>query len=297
MASNLLDKCKKWIVGWMLKETPFSGYPLSDFERITYELRPGDVILTEGRSRVADVIKVITQSSWSHAALYIGRIHEIENPLLRDRVREFYDGTPDEQMIIESVLGRGTIINSLTHYRDMHIRICRPRGISRQDAQQVIGFAIGRLGREYDIRHNLDLFRFLFPWSILPRRWRSSLFEHHIGGPTKEICSSMLAEAFNSVNFPILPIIRDAKDKKGIVFYRRNPKLYTPRDFDYSPYFEIIKYPIFEIADSTVYRNFPWTEEIAEEETKGPRVHKVIKPSKKPSEVPADVPNDTPETD
>ena len=292
MAIPLLDKFKKAIVNWMLQEAPPNAYPMSDFERITYELRPGDVILTEGRSRVAEVIKAITQSSWSHAALYIGRIHDIENPLLRDRVREFYNGTPDEQMIIESVLGRGTVISSLTHYRDMHIRICRPRGISRQDAQQVIGFAIGRLGREYDIRHNLDLFRFLFPWSILPRRWRSSLFEHHIGGPTKEICSSMLAEAFNSVNFPILPIIRDAKDKKGVVFYRRNPKLYTPRDFDYSPYFEIIKYPIFEIANTSSYRSFPWTEEIAEEEVRGRRTKKST-----PATDDDGVPHNTPETD
>jgi hypothetical protein len=27
----------------------------------------------------------------------------------------------------------------------------------------------------------------------------------------------------------------------------RNPKLFVPADFDYSPFFEIVKYPIIEL--------------------------------------------------
>ena len=129
-----------------------------------------------------------------------------------------------------------------------------------RDADTISRFAIGRLGRQYAIRQNLDLARLLFPWSILPRRWRSCLFERSAGYPTKEICSSMIAEAFSSVNFPILPIIK--KDAlKGVRFYHRNPRLFTPRDFDYSPYFEIIKYPLFEVGNTPSYRNLPWSEE------------------------------------
>lgn len=258
---SLVDKLKRRITNWLIKDKSEDEYPICDFERIQYEVRPCDIILTEGRSRISEVIRVITQSPWSHAALYIGRLHDIENPVLRDRVKQFYDASPDEQLIIESVLGKGTVVSPLTHYRHTHIRICRPKGIARKDAQSVIGFAIGRLGRAYGIRHNLDLARFLFPWSILPRRWRSSLFQHHIGVPTKEICSSMLAEAFSSVNFPIIPIVRSHK-KEGMKLYKRNPKLYTPSDFDYSPYFEIIKYPIFEIGEEAVYRTLPWSEQV-----------------------------------
>jgi len=256
----LVDKIKDKISGWLMKESAPRAFPLSDFERIQYEVRPCDVLLTEGRSRIAEFIKLITQSPWSHATLYIGRLHDIENPILRKRVEEFFKGEPNEQLIIESVLGKGTVVSPLKNLRSDHIRICRPKGISRNDAQQVIGFSIGRLGREYGIRHNLDLARFLFPWRFLPRRWRSSLFQHHIGSATKEICSSMLAEAFSSVHFPILPIIKEDKTK-GIQLYRRNPKLYTPSDFDYSPYFEIIKYPIFEISEGPAYRNLPWNEQ------------------------------------
>lgn len=260
MALPLIEKIKRKFIDWLMKEKPRLELPICDFDRIEYELRPCDVILTEGRSRVSEVIRVVTQSPWSHAALYIGRLHDIENPVLRDRVKEFYDARPDEQLIIESMLGRGTVVAPLRNYKDAHIRICRPKGISRKDAQQVIGFAIGRLGREYGIRHNLDLARLLFPWSFLPRRWRSSLFEHHIGQPTKEICSSMLAEAFASVNFPIIPILR-SHGEQGIKVYKRNTKLYTPSDFDYSPYFEIIKYPILDIGQEAAYRTLPWTDE------------------------------------
>src|SRR3990172_9110767 len=35
-------------------------------------LRPGDVILVEGDQRVSQAIRYLTQSSWSHSALYIG---------------------------------------------------------------------------------------------------------------------------------------------------------------------------------------------------------------------------------
>lgn len=257
---SLFGKLKDKVIRWLSDERSQEETPLTDFDRLLYEIRPCDVLLVEGRSRVSEVIKAITQSSWSHAALYIGRMHDIENPVLRERVREFYNGPLDEQLVIESMLGRGTVVNPISRYREFHLRICRPNRISRRDAQQVIGFAIGRLGMEYGIRHNLDLLRFLFPYTVLPRRWRSSLFSHNVGTPTQEICSSMLAEAFSSVNFPILPIVR-TNPKEETKFYHRNPRLYTPRDFDYSPYFDIIKYPVFEMEVTPAYRNLPWDEE------------------------------------
>ena len=40
--------------------------------------------------------------------------------------------------------------------------------------------------------------------------------------------------------------------------FRRNEMLTTPSDFDFSPYFEIIKYPILGINDLAVYRRLPW---------------------------------------
>ena len=44
-------------------------------------------------------------------------------------------------------------------------------------------------------------------------------------------------------------------------FYKLNTRLLTPKDFDLSPYFEIIKYPILGQDDLAVYRQLPWSEE------------------------------------
>jgi len=35
----------------------------------------------------------------------------------------------------------------------------------------------------------------------------------------------------------------------------------TPKDFDYSPYFEIIKHPYLGLDDVAAYRALPWNEE------------------------------------
>ncbi len=263
MSTSLSERFTKKVIDWMAKDKPAKEIPVCDFERIRYEIRPCDVLLIEGRSRVSEVIKLVSQSCWSHAALYIGRLHDIENPILRKRVIANLpdDVEDDAQLLIESMLGKGTVIVPLTAYQQDHIRICRPKGISRQDAQHVMGYSIGRLGIEYDIRHILDLARFLFPWSFLPRRWRSTLFEYSAGTPTRQICSALIAEAFGAVKFPVLPLVKPAKGGNGVKLIPRNPKLTTPSDFDYSPYFEIIKYPIFELSNRPVYRDLPWTKQ------------------------------------
>lgn len=68
------------------------------------------------------------------------------------------------------------------------------------------------------------------------------------GEPTKAICSTLIARAFQSIRYPILPqitqeISRDA-DCDGCVreiWQIRHHSLFTPRDFDVSPYFAVIK--------------------------------------------------------
>jgi len=261
MLARLKRHVARKVTGWLTRERerPAPGAPLYDFERLCYEVRPGDVILVEGRSRVSEVIKLITQSPWTHSALYVGRLFDIADPEVRERVAAFYPGDPAEPLVIEALLGEGTIVSPLSRYRDDHLRICRPRGLAPEDAQKVIAYAAARLGTDYDVRQLLDLARFLFPWSLLPRRWRSSLFEHNAGGPTRTVCSSMLAEAFASVDFPILPFIERLPDGR-LRLYRRNSKLFTPRDFDYSPYFDIVKYPYLGLHEVGLYRRLPWDE-------------------------------------
>lgn len=243
---------------WLTKDKQSGETPFCDFERLSYEVRPCDVLLVEGRSRVSEIIKIVTQSSWTHTALYIGRLHDIDSPALRERISRFYKGDASAQLVIEALLGRGTVVTPLTFYKDFHLRICRPTHISRQDAQQVISVAVQRLGTGYDVRQLLDLARFMFPYGLLPRHWRSSLFAHNAGDPTRCICSTMMVEAFQSVHYPVLPVVRQAKsgDTK---LYKRNPRLHSPKDFDYSPYFDIIKYPFMGAENLAIYRQLPWS--------------------------------------
>lgn len=250
----------KAITDWLSVEKPAERTPLCDFERLRYEIRPADVILVEGRTRVSDVIKGITQSPWTHSALYIGRLADIDDPQVRDHVAYCFDGDENAQLLVEALLGRGTVVTPLDKYHNDHLRICRPSGLSRRDAQAVIKYAVDHLGCDYDVRQLLDLARLMFPYGIVPRRWRSSLFEHNAGIPTRTVCSSMLASAFNHVHFPVLPVMRRLENGE-LRLFKRNARLYTPRDFDYSPYFEIIKYPYLGIEDRSLYRALPWDEE------------------------------------
>ncbi len=263
---NVILRARLWdsiwlaIVKWLNTEKDSVDLPPNDFKQLCYEIHPGDIILVEGRSRVAEVIKLITQSSWTHSALYIGHIYDIKDPLLREQVEHYYLDGSEEPLIIEALLGEGTVVHSINKYRHDHLRICRPTNITPNDAQQVIKYGIGKLGSEYHIRQLLDLARFLIPYSLLPRRWRSTLFMHNTGSVTHTVCSSMISEAFQQIKFPILPVTKKLQNGQYRLFMR-NPRLVIPKDFDYSPYFEIIKYPIYGFDRIAMYKKMPWNED------------------------------------
>jgi len=253
----MINWIRSVVVNWLKHKRSLPPAPLSDFERIRHEIKACDVLLIEGRSRVSEVIKLITQSNWSHALLYIGRLHDIEDPQLRERLASYYTGNAEKQLIIESELGMGTVVRPLSVYEREHIRICRPRGLGYSDSQKVITYAIGRLGTTYDVRQIFDLGRFMFPWAIMPRRWRSTLFSVHPGKSTQTVCSTMIAESFGSIQFPILPLVKRIEGDR-VQLFLRNPKLCVPSDFDYSPYFDIIKYPFLDFQLYADQRLLPW---------------------------------------
>jgi len=261
MKSSLYQKLINSMIQWFTKEPPPKEIPPCDFDRLKYEIRPGDVLLIEGQSRISEIIRRFTQSPWTHAALYVGRLHDIEDHDLRKIVVHHMKKKENVRLVIEGMLDQGTVVTPLNNYRHNHIRICRPIGISPTDAEHVIAFTIKSLGQSYNIRQLFDLARFLLPWSILPRRWGSSLFHTSSGEPESGVCSSLIAEAFLKAKFPILPFLKP-DEKAGIELVQRNPHLYTPKDFDYSPYFEIIKYPLLS-AEEVIpyYHRLPWAAE------------------------------------
>lgn len=253
---SIRDRLEKWLND----ETPPQTFPICDFEKLSHGIKPGDVVLVEGRSRVADVIRIITQSRWSHSAIYIGRIHEIHSQQVREKLLEHFDAEPETQLLVEGILGKGIIVTPLTDYMQDNLRICRASTISAQDVQHVVGHCVNKLGTAYNVRQLFDLARFIFPWKILPRRWRSTLFTRRPNETTKTVCSAMIAEAYYAVKYPILPLFR-RHGQKGVELIPRNTRLYTPADFDYSPYFDIKKYPFMGSSDGSPYRDLPWNKD------------------------------------
>ena len=246
------------LIKWLIKEKPSLGVPLCNFSRVRTVIKPGDVVLVEGRSRSSTIIKLATHSHWSHAALSIGPLNQISDPATRKLVEQHYDGPPHRLLIIEALMDRGVVVSDLQNeYGRHHLRICRPAGLLPQDNTKVMRFAARHIGCKYDFHYLVDILRFLLPYNIVPSRWWSKMHWHHKRDVTKTVCSSMLAKAFMTVSFPIIPVVElDAEGE--LVMYRRNFRTMTPRDFDVSPYFDIVKYPLLSADDLTDYRNLPW---------------------------------------
>ncbi len=199
-------------------------------------LKPGDVLLIDGNSTFSVAVKYLTQSSWSHAALYIGDILGKPEP------------GEEPLTLLEVDVNKGVQAVPLSYYAEYHTRICRPVGLSRKQIRQVVEFAVARIDQKYDLKNIFDLARYLIPTPMVPTRWRRRLLTFGSGDPTRAICSSLIAQAFQTIPYPILPEIafelghdpRCASCYKEVLRIRHHSH-FTPRDFDVSPYFEIIK--------------------------------------------------------
>ncbi len=237
----MLDTVGKVIAKYLQKEVPgYEPFTPSDPERLRDLMEPGDVLLVEGNSRISGIIKYLTQSTWSHAALYVGPVAGATEP----------DGEP--HVLVEAYIGEGVTTAPLSRYFSYHTRVCRPVGLSYEDRTTVCRYAINRVGFGYDTKNIIDLMRYLIPLP-LPQRWRRRMISLGSGDPTKIICSALIAQAFGAVRYPILPKITQAASRqaKEEILHIRDSSLYMPRDFDISPYFEIVK--------PTIVRGFDYT--------------------------------------
>ena len=230
---------------------PSSGYEpyaAARPELLAMTIRPADVLLVEGhRSKVNSAIRYLTQSTWSHSALYAG---------LGARLGE-RDGEP--LVLMEAELGKGVIASPLSKYATYNTRICRPIGLSSEDRGAVVRYAVERIGHDYDLKNIIDLMRYFLPQPLVPERWRRRLIALGSGEPTRAICSTLIAQAFQSVGYPILPEVRrvDEQSRQEILHIRHH-SLYAPRDFDVSPFFAIVK-PTIETGFD--YKHMAWAQD------------------------------------
>ena len=188
----MFDKLKEYIsraiLRYLSKSTtryaPFFSPPPDVFQRA---LQPGDILLIEGNTRLSAIIKFLTQSTWSHAALYLGE----------QAVAQTSDGTPDSEpnVLLEADVEHGVTTAGLSKYSNFNKRICRPVGLSREDKQKVVDYALARLGKQYELKGNCRPGALFVPLSTSAgvvsspdaRNWQrrsdqGNLFDSYCGG-------------------------------------------------------------------------------------------------------------------
>jgi Permuted papain-like amidase enzyme, YaeF/YiiX, C92 family len=280
-----------FLADWFLRQITrprrhYRRFVYNDPQKLKARMEPGDVLLVDGDQRVSEAVKYLTQSSWSHSALFIGDAQlRRDEATRRETLRRF--GRESRFLIVEALVEKGVIISPLIKYLDLNVRICRPVGLTPGDREAVLDYVLSRVGHTYDRRNFLDLTRYLLPFHLIPPRLREDALHFGSGVATETICSTLLAEAFAKVRFPVLPVPsrerprtlgsrirqwvlgRPTRRAYSGLLKARHPTLCVPRDFDLSPYFEIVKFHARELAELD-YRKLRW-EEPWEPSPGGPR--------------------------
>jgi len=236
----------QWICRRLQRDEPFSGQPSADLDSLRTVLKPCDVLLVAGHSSVDRTFKVIGDSRFARAVLYIGRLHDVADPALRALLADYTPCEPDTQLVIDARLERGLIVEPLSALEGRQIRVCRAQGLSDNEAQDVLRYAISRIGAGGSQSWGPLALLTLMPWRWLPLRWRIGLFRRWAGELARALTGTVVADAFSFVQFPVLPLVKE--DRSGSRLLRLQPRAITAADFDHSPYFEIIKAP-FQLAE------------------------------------------------
>lgn len=252
----------------------YRRFVYNDPVKLKATISPGDVLLVDGDQRVSQAVKYLTQSSWSHSALYIGDALLKKDPETRARAQRRF-GREAKHLVVEALVAEGVIVSPLIKYLDFNIRICRPVRLASEDLQVVIDHVLARVGHKYDRRNFLDLTRYLLPFHLIPPRLQEDALHFGSGVATETICSTLIAEAFGKVRYPILPqpvrrtartaierlkqqvLGRPTRRAYSGLLRARHPTLCVPRDFDLSPYFEIVKFNARDEAEFD-YKRLEW---------------------------------------
>lgn len=180
-------------------------------------LQPGDVLLTNGNTRAAALVRRITRSQWSHVAMYVG-------PL---------EPGPDPRCAVEADVAAGVRAVPLSEFNGHQVRVLRPRGLSDAARRRLAEWVVGRIGQGYDLRH---------AWALAAKLLHLPLISRLATAPSamaqsasKFICSTLLAQAFLLAGHPIRPIQLAALDTAA-----HGHRYVTPRDFESATFFEVI---------------------------------------------------------
>src|SRR5216683_8213561 len=195
----------------------YSPATTADPESLSAVLRNGDVLLTEGNTRAAALIKRITRSTWSHVSMYVGPLEE----------------GPDPRCIVEADMAAGVRSIRLSEVQGLNIRVLRPIGLNDAVRDRLAEWVVSQIGGEYDHRHAWALARRFL--RIAPKSSVTPAPNGIVHSATRFICSSLLANAFALVGYPIPPIHTAAAAVSAA-----DHRYVMPGDFERAPVFEVV---------------------------------------------------------
>ena len=167
-------------------------------------LRPGDVLLTEGNTRAAALVRRLTRSPWAHVSIYVGPLEAGDDP----------------RCIVEANISAGVRAVALSEFKGQQARIVRPLGLNETDRQRLADWLVGHIGDPYDLAHAWALGR----WFLRLSAPRTIVLD-----AKRFICSSLLVQAFLFVDRPV------ATSRAHFV---------VPRDFEGAAGFEVVNAPL-----------------------------------------------------
>jgi hypothetical protein len=219
---NLLRRLRSRVIGavalYLAQPVRQPGIsPTADPLSLSSILLPGDVLLSDGNTRAAAIVRRITRSPWSHVSMYVG-------PL---------EAGPDPRCIVEADVAAGVRAVRLSELKGLHVRVLRPSGLEGAERRRLADWVTSRIGGDYDLAHAWMLATKLLRLPLGPRlRSTASMAQ----SATRFICSSLLAQAFMLVGYPIVPVLIGVRETGA-----GDHRFVTPHDFQSASVFEVVQ--------------------------------------------------------
>jgi hypothetical protein len=137
------------------------------------------------------------------------------------------EGT-DPRCIVEADFAEGVRAVPLKEFLGQRVLVLRPTGLADEDRSRLAAWVLTRIGNRYDFGHAWALAKVLLR---LPLPFRAPPVTE---SATRFICSSLLAQAFVLVGYPVVPAHARIRDASSDLRY------ITPRDFESASGFEVI---------------------------------------------------------
>lgn len=189
----------------------------ADLQSLAAVLLPGDVLLTDGNTRAAAIVRRATKSTWAHVALFVGALEE----------------GPDPRCIVEADFVAGVRAVRLSELKARHLHVLRPTPLTDEDRRRLADWVVSRIGDKYDLAHAWALGTRLLR---LPLPSRLSRPPGNAAEMTRRfICSSLLAQAFLLVGYPIIPTRHCISNAAS-----GDLRHLTPSDFENASIFEVV---------------------------------------------------------